>query len=179
MRAASASTFVELTLADLLRLSNLVVVGTAAEQTSVWEDADGGRGRRIVTYTHVVTDKVVKAEAPAPSDLWVRTLGGQVGDIGQHVDGEAAIVPLQSCLMFLRARGDGTHAVSGMAQGHFPVTASRVGEPPRIMVSPAIGRLVLRSSPPVTSRPARELLDSKTVDEAVQIITGERRDRAR
>jgi len=176
-RAARASTSVELSLADLLRLSTLVTVGTTAEQTSVWEDADGNRSRRIVTYTRVRLERVLDGRPPAGSDVWVRTLGGQVGDIGQHVDGEAVLVPLQKSLVFLRARADGTHAVAGMAQGHFPLKVLRAGEPPRIALSPAIGRLVEGGSP--SSAPARALLDSKTVDEAERIIMGERRNRAR
>jgi hypothetical protein len=174
-RGASASTFVELSLADLLKLSNSVVVGTPTEQMSLWEGADGARGRRIVTYTRVRIDKVIDGSVPS-SDVWVRTLGGHVGDIGQVVDGEAAFVPHQSGIIFLRARGDGTHAVAAMAQGHFPVRVLRAGEPPRIAVRSALGRLVAAAE---ATRPARIDLDSKTVDEAVQAIEAERRGRAR
>jgi hypothetical protein len=175
-RPASASTFVELGLSDLLRISSLVVVGTSAEQTSVWEDADGGRSRRIVTYTHVTVDRVVDGTPPAAADIWVRTLGGQVGDIGQHVDGEAVLVPLDKSLLFLRARSDGTHAVAAMAQGHFPLRAFRAGEPPRIAAASVAARLV---SAPVAAAPARAVLENKTVDEAAKIIADERRGRAR
>jgi hypothetical protein len=174
-RGASASTFVELSLADLLEVSNAVVVGTATEQTSVWENADGARARRIVTYTRVRIDKVIDGAVPSP-DVWVRTLGGQVGDIGQVVDGEAVLVPQQSGIMFLRARADGTHAVAAMGQGHFPVRVLRAGEPPRIAVRSALGRLV---PAPEATRPARLELDQKTVDEAVQAIEAARRGRAR
>lgn len=174
-RGASASTFVELSLADLLRLSNSVVVGTATEQMSLWEGADGARGRRIVTYTRVRVDKVVDGAVASP-DVWVRTLGGHVGDIGQVVDGEAVFVVQQSGIIFLRARGDGTHAVAAMAQGHFPVRAPRAGEPPRIAVRTALGRLV----PAVEAKRSASLdLDEKTVDEAAYIIEAERRGRAR
>jgi hypothetical protein len=175
-RPALASTFVEVSLADLVRVSSLIVVGTAAEQTSVWEDTDAGHSRRIVTYTRVRVDTVVDGTPPAAPDVWVRTLGGQVGDIGQRVDGEAVLVPMQSSLMFLRARADGTHAVTAMAQGHFPVRVVDAGGPPRITISPAAGRLI----PPVGApRPARIVLDAMTLDEAAHVIEGERRVRAR
>jgi hypothetical protein len=174
-RSASASTFVELSLADLLKMSNLVVVATSGEQTCVWEQTDGGRSRRIVTYTHMTVDRVLDGAAAAPKDVWVRTLGGQVGDIGQQVEGEAVLVPLQTSLLFLRARGDGTHAVAAMGQGQFAVKASGAGEPPRLFPQVASGRLL---APAALARSARDALSDKTLDEVAKVIEAERRRRA-
>src|SRR5258706_15471203 len=108
-RSASASTFVELSVAELVSKSTLVVAGTPLDGTSVWEDSEGGRGRRIVTYTRLRVDRVI--DGRPPPEVWIRTLGGHVGDIGQHVDGEAVLVPAQASLLFLRSLSDGTHAV--------------------------------------------------------------------
>ena len=49
------------------------------------------KGRRIVTYTRLRIDRMVDGNPQA--EVWVRTLGGHVGDIGQHVDGEAVLMP--------------------------------------------------------------------------------------
>src|SRR4051812_46114790 len=117
---AHASSFVELTLGELVAASTVVVRATPLDASSVWEDSEGGRGRRIVTYTRVHVEEILDGRAE-PSELWVRTLGGQVGDIGQHVDGEAVLVPAQQGVLFLRGRVDGTHSVVGMGQGHFPL----------------------------------------------------------
>jgi len=179
-RAASASTVIELSLADLVRLSTVAAIGAPVEQTSVWEDLEGDRGRRIVTYTRVEVEQVVFGPTPPQRQLWVRTLGGQVGDIGQHVDGEAILVPAQSSLMFLFARDDGTHSLVGMAQGHFPLIAARSGDKPRIFLSPSVGRLVPRlGGSPGAPAPARAALDGKTLDEAVGLIRAAWRNRAR
>ena len=69
-------------LSELVRASQIVVVGTAVESHAQWETL--GKQRRIVTYTRVRVDQQV-AGAPASGDVWVRTLGGRVGNIGQKI----------------------------------------------------------------------------------------------
>jgi hypothetical protein len=163
-RDASALTALELSVAELVAASTSIVSGTPAEAVSVWEDSDGPRGRRIVTYTRVVVDRVLDGNPGA--DVWVRTLGGAVGTIGQHVDGEAALVPGQRALMFLRRRGDSAHAIVGMAQGHFPLL-----EQTSRLARPAVGRLVHR---PTVTEPAHLVLPGQTVDEVAARVAAER-----
>src|SRR5690349_24938231 len=71
---AEASVSVLMSLDEILTASTAVVVGTAGEQRSQWEEVSGGR--RIVTYTKIKVDKVI-AGSPG-SEVWVRTLGGVV-----------------------------------------------------------------------------------------------------
>ena len=87
-RRAAASTSIELSVAELVSKSTLVLAGTPLDSRSLWEESEGGRGRRIVTYTRLRVDRLI--DGNAASEVWVRTLGGEVDDIGQHVDGEAA-----------------------------------------------------------------------------------------
>jgi hypothetical protein len=164
---ASASTFVELTVADLVTASGSVVCGTPQDRTSVWEDSDGGRGRHIVSYTRVRVDRVIDGAPPA--EVWVRTLGGTVGDLGQRVEGEAVLVPGQPALMFLAARQDGTHSVVGMGQGHFPLEVPE-GAAMRVSASRTVGHLVakLGNAPPLA--PARFDLPGRTVDEVKALV---------
>jgi hypothetical protein len=171
-RAASASTFIELSVADLVARASLVVTGTPLESSSVWESSDGARGKRIVTYTRVQIDRVF--DGKPPGEVWVRTLGGQVGDIGQHVDGEAVLVPARPALMFLAARADGTHAVVGMGQGHYPLE-TRIDQPVRVSV-PQGGHLVEKLNPAqIDHPPARSVLPGCTLDEVAQLIGSARR----
>jgi hypothetical protein len=173
-RSASASTFVELSVAELVSKSTLVVAGTPLDGTSVWEDSEGGRGRRIVTYTRLRVDRVI--DGRAPSEVWIRTLGGHVGDIGQHVDGEAVLAPAQASLLFLHGLSDGTHAVVGMAQGQYPLEVHPDGAPVKLLAPQALGRLLEKLGGPTSDHPpARLVLPGRTLEDAAKLIAAERR----
>jgi len=164
---AHASTFVELTVAELLTASGSVVCGTPLEHISLWEDSEGGRGRRIVSYTRVRVDRVI--DGTQPNEVWVRTLGGTVGDLGQRVDGEAVLVPGQPVLMFLAPRQDGTHSVVGMGQGQYPLEAP-AGQPMKVLDPRGLGRMVGKLGTAVTRVPARLDLPGRTVDEVTALV---------
>jgi hypothetical protein len=169
-RMAGATTLVELSLAELVSKSNLVVAGTAFDSRSLWEESAGGRGRRIVTYTRLRIDRVIDGQPSG--EIWVRTLGGHVDDIGQHVEGEAVLAPAKSSLLFLRALEDGTHGVVGMSQGQFPLD----GTPVRLMPPPGGGRLLAKNGPIAQSQlPARLALSGQTLDAAARLVLAERR----
>jgi hypothetical protein len=176
-RDASASTFIELSVAELVSKSTLVVAGTPLDSRSVWEDSEGGRGRRIVTYTRVRVDRLI--DGSASGEVWVRTLGGDVGDIGQHVDGEAVLPPGKPSLMFLRALAGGAHGVVGMAQGNYPLETPSDGAPSRLSSPHGMGRLVAKTqAQPLTQKgelPARLVLAGQTLDEAARLVLAERR----
>jgi hypothetical protein len=176
-RSASASTFVELSVAELVSKSTLVVAGTPLDSRSLWEDSEGGRGRRIVTYTRVRIDRLI--DGKASGEVWVRTLGGSVDDIGQHVDGEAVLPPETPSLLFLRALPDGTHAVVGMAQGNYPLERPADGASPRLMAPRGIGRLIGKAQQPQplsqADLPARLVLAGQTLDAAERLVLAERR----
>jgi hypothetical protein len=178
-RMAAASTFIEMNVADLVAQSSLVVAGTPLESTSLWENSDGGRGRRIVTYTRLRIDRTVDGAPQA--EVWVRTLGGHVDDIGQRVDGEAVLVPSQPGFFFLRAIPGGTHAVVGMSQGHYPLEAQPGSTTLRLMAPRGLGRLVERlGRPHLPDRPpARTELVGRTLDDVALLVAAERRAHAR
>jgi hypothetical protein len=173
-RIAGATTLVELSLAELVSKSNLVVAATALDSRSLWEESAAGRGRRIVTYTRLRIDRVIDGQPSG--EIWVRTLGGHVDDIGQHVDGEAVLAPAKSSLLFLRALEDGTHGVVGMSQGQFPLETPSDGAPVRLMPPPGGGRLLAKNGPIAQSQlPARLALSGQTLDAAARLVLAERR----
>lgn len=173
---AHALTAVEISFEQLVLGANLVVVGTARESHAVWEDTEGPRARRIVTYTRFDVERVVDGTA-STEPVWVRTLGGTVGDIGQRVEGEIAFSFETSSLLFLRRRVDATHSVVGMSQGHFPVEASATSTPGarRLLSSPHIDGLVARIGH-TTGDPsaARVALLGRSLDDVSALIRAER-----
>ena len=164
-RSAEASVAVLISLEDLTAASTYVVVATAGERRSVWEETPSGK--RIVTYTRVKVDRSVAG--PAETELWVRTLGGEVDKIGQSVSGEAQIGAGSRSLLFL-ARVDAGIVVVGMAQGHYPIIEGGVtptAGAPRLAGSPDAGMLLPRRGPTIS---ARERLVGLTLDDAVLAV---------
>jgi hypothetical protein len=164
-RSAEASVAVLISLEDLTAASTYVVIATAGEQRSTWEETPSGK--RIVTYTRMKVDRSVAG--PAETELWVRTLGGVVDKIGQSVSGEAQIATGARSMLFL-AKVDVGLVVAGMAQGHYPIvddaTAPSV-KPQRLAGSPDAGMLLPRRGPTIS---ARERLVGLSVDEAVLAV---------
>ncbi len=159
---AEASVSIALSLDELLEASELAVVAVATERRSRWEKV--GSSKRIVTYTKIEVTR--SAWGTASSPLWVRTLGGVVGKIGQYVSGEARIALGSSSLLFLRRSADEPWVVTGRAQGHYPVVKPESG-PPRLQLSPDRGQVRSRRGPSV---PASARLDGRTLDEGIAAI---------
>jgi hypothetical protein len=162
-RSAEASVAVLISLEDLTAASTYVIVATAGEQRSAWEETPSGK--RIVTYTRLKVDRAVAG--PAETELWVRTLGGVVDKIGQSVSGEAMIATGQRSLLFL-ARVDVGLVVVGMAQGHYPIVEAEGPKTgPRIAGSPDAGMLLPRRGPTIS---ARERLVGLSLEDAVSAV---------
>ncbi len=162
-RSAEASVAVLISLEDLTAASTHVVIATATEQRSAWEETPSGT--RIVTYTRMKVERAVAG--PAEAELWVRTLGGVVDKIGQSVSGEAQLATGQRSLLFL-AKVDVGLVVVGMAQGHYPIVDAetpKVGQ--RLAGSPDAGMLLPRRGPTIS---ARERLVGLSIDDAVLAV---------
>ena len=108
---AEAAVSVLMSLDELVAGSDYVLVGTALDRYSKWEELAGGR--RIVTYTRVRVDRRVVGEPNA--EVWVRTLGGVVGKIGQSVSGEAQLDVGAKSLLFLLKVDPAVMVVAGLA----------------------------------------------------------------
>jgi len=159
---AEASVSILLSLEEITAASTAVIVGTASEQKSQWEELAGGR--RIVTYTKIKVDKTIAGSAG--TEVWVRTLGGAVGKLGQAVSGEASLTIGSKSVLFLLKRGDVT-MVTGMAQGHYPIKVDEKGIS-RLKASPDVGAQIQPSGPTIA---ARDALVGQTLDSAVTAIT--------
>lgn len=161
---AEAAVSVAYTLEELVDTAPSAIVAKALERESRWEDVAGSR--RIVTYTKLAIESPVYGEVG--QTVWVRTLGGVVGKIGQHVAGEASFALNERALVFLAATRSGTLVVAGAAQGHFPIVEPRKeGERPTLRESPRLGKIVDRPGPRIT---VFERLVGKSLSDAVATI---------
>lgn len=160
---ADAAVSILMSLGELVDRSERIVVATALEQKSQWEEVGGGK--RIVTYTRVSVDEAMTGAVEGETEIWVRTLGGVVDKIGQAVSGEASLALQRPSLLFLTPSLAGaamqSRAVLGMAQGHYPIDDS--GAEPRLAASPDAGKLLPRRGP---TTPAREVLVGAPVTRA-------------
>lgn len=107
-----------LTLPEMVARSQTIAVVTPLEAHSHRQDLGG----RLL----IVTDTRIRVEEPLEgstrmSELLVRTLGGQVGDSGELVHGQAELKLGAASVAFLvRAESD-LCWVTGMAQGYYPL----------------------------------------------------------
>ncbi len=114
-REAEASVSFAVAYDEMVTDADMVAIVTPMDARSVWED------NRIVTYTHLKVEEGVAGQTSTGNEVWVKTLGGAVGKIGQLVDGEPVFVQGKSSLVFARSLRPGTFAVVARAQGQFPV----------------------------------------------------------
>ncbi len=164
---ARASVSVAETWEALLHDSSAVAVVTALDSHAVWE------GGRIYTYTHVHVDRSVAGELPAGAETYVRTMGGEVGDIGQRVEGEAVLPVGSSSLVFAHRGPPGAYVVTARAQGQFPVEAPATsGVPLRLVRGPSVGALVRPLSAGATSAPrfVVEVVPGRLVDDVAKDV---------
>src|SRR5262245_30837921 len=81
--AAAATLGLALDLSELVGRADAIVVATAEEQHALYDD----RGRIVTDVTFRVEEQMKGRLAPGARFV-VRSLGGAVGDIGMHVEGE-------------------------------------------------------------------------------------------
>jgi len=174
---AAASVSVIATFGQLVQESSAVAVVTPTEQRALWE------GDRIATYTHVRVDRRLAGDLEG--DVWVRTLGGSVGDVAQIAEGQAIFSLGRPSLVFLRAHVDAhtrqatdSYVVVERAQGQFPVVTSD-GKPARLALGGDLGALVSvppepraadARPPPRDPRLARDVLKDRALEGAAREI---------
>jgi hypothetical protein len=157
---ANASTFRALSVEQLAVASRACVIGRALQSESHWVLT---RGKRvIVTDTRLAVEERVAGDLE-DAEIIVRTLGGQVGDIGQIAHGEAVFTREGRGLLFLSgAAATPVLRITAMAQGHYPM-AERDGVR-RLRASPHLGKLVGADATSATARlDQRELSAARTL----------------
>lgn len=141
-----------------------MLVAEALDAESAWEQV--GKRRHIVTRTRVAVRDVLGGAAPEREELMVRTLGGQVGDLGELVHGEAALgLGARGVLFVMLTRGE--LMVTAMAQGHYPLARDKLGAE-RLRRSPAARELVGESGAAVERLPGLSLASARSLLQQVR-----------
>ena len=153
---AGATTARHASLAELVRESTVVALGTTEARESFW---DGGR---IYTRTHVHIVEVWAGSELETHTVEVLTLGGVVDDLGQRVAGAARLPLNRRVVLFLSANGSGAFRPVGMAQGVTYVTDNGDSDPPIVR---HIGGLRMVGEAPSEPFPASLSLLRRAVQE--------------
>lgn len=130
--SADATVMVPTTLEAMSVEAVLVVTGRVLAQESAWDQAH----RKIFTYTEIQVLERIAGEGD-PKTIVVRTMGGEVGDIGMKVSGVPKFKPEEEVLVFLRNDPveAGTFQVIGMSQGKFRLVRQADG---KVMAVPSV-----------------------------------------
>ena len=139
---AEASVSVAAPYEMLFEAAETIIVAHPVETRSQWEDG------RIATYTKLHVDEGVAGSEATGSDVWVKTMGGTVGDIGQYVDGEPEFAVGSSNLLFLKRLSSGPFVVVTRAQGQFLLEVDAATRKTMTKPSPSVGALVHPSQAP-------------------------------
>ncbi len=108
-----------LSTAEMTKDADEIVVGQVTNIESTWEDG----GKKIYSYVEVeVSESLKGVEA---QKVLIRQLGGEVGEIGQRVEGLSTFDSGEEILVFLKENSAGELEVVGMSQGKYQVLTDR------------------------------------------------------
>lgn len=152
---AAATTMWKSDVTELARSSASVVRGTVQNIQSHWT----GDHMRIVTDVDIAVTETLKGE-PART-VRVTQPGGQVGHLGQSVEGIAAFAQGEDVVVFLTPAGSRQFALSGMAQGKYSI--SRAADQKTLLAVPERSGAVMldrTTRAPMAMTPAPLALDT-------------------
>jgi hypothetical protein len=119
---ARATVIVPQTVEEMALASSAVVRAKVLQRQSAWDKEH----RRIHTHTELQVLETVHSTAAVPASLVVRTMGGEVGEIGMRVSGVARFEVGEEVLVFLTPDplDAGEFQVVGMSQGKYRIDRS-------------------------------------------------------
>jgi hypothetical protein len=141
---ARASVSVAVAFEALVDRAETAMLVTPVDAHSVWEN------QRIVTYHRLRVDRNVAGVAE--KEVWVKTLGGSVGNIGQSVSGEPVFALGESSLVFLAKRGT-AYMVVERGQGQYLVSKDTTTQKLTTRRSPDVGMLLAPKKGALATQP--------------------------
>lgn len=126
--ASHATTVRPVTMAELTRAADDVLVVTVRRASAHWE------GRTIVTDHECVVTAALKGRATPGSTVVVRTPGGVVGRIGQTIPDASTLDDGQSYVLFLSGGDGGVRYLAHLTAAAVPMSLDASGN--RVQVTP-------------------------------------------
>lgn len=127
--------------------ADVIVIATALESRSVWEDG------AIWTYTRARIERYVAGQIERGVAPWIRARGGIIGAVSQFVDGEPVLQKGWPALLFLaRVPGPAYEVLAG-AGGQFPLIPREDGRDGVSVITAPWLRLLGPVSGPITREP--------------------------
>lgn len=139
--ASEATIVVPLTIEQMQSRSNTIVRAVVLDSNSEWDRSE----KHIFTYTRLKVLEAFKGKQSVGEIIRIRTLGGEVGDVGMAVAGTAKFQASEEVVIFGRTdRYDAANfQVVGMSQGKFSIQKNDKGES---MVVPDLKGLAFAST---------------------------------
>lgn len=113
-RQVSAAVVLSLTLEELVKQADLVVLGSCQETISAWD----AEKKRIFTHIRVAIERCLKP-CNCPSRITIRQLGGTVDDFSTKIAGAPEFQKGERVILFLKTSPTTFYQVLGMSQGKF------------------------------------------------------------
>lgn len=144
--SASATTVVPITVEQLSRRADAVIVATVRSTRARWE------GRLIVTDCELEVRMAMKGELSAGQTLTLRVPGGVMGDIGQVIPGVPRLDRGETVVAFVtRAedRAPGRYYLTHLTASILPITAVTTSSTPSgaIVVRPTAEGMTVAPNP--------------------------------
>lgn len=101
---------------ELANQAQSIVIGTCTSIRSEWNE----EGTKIFTYITIYPQTSLKG-GQISQEITIKQLGGEVGEIGMHVDGVSAFEEGEEVFLFLKKGRKGFHRPLGLFQGKFSI----------------------------------------------------------
>src|SRR5687768_3441081 len=137
-RVGEATVILPLSIEQMAVEAACVVRGKVQSTHAAWDTAH----ERIYTYTEIEILDVMHSPSALPKKVTVRTLGGEVGEVGMKVSGTEKFTPNEEVVVFLRndPGAENAYQVVGMSQGKFSLLREAKG---RVIAVPSTEGLAL------------------------------------
>lgn len=147
--SASATTVVPITVEQLSRRADAVIVATVRSTRAQWE------GRLIVTDCELEVRVAMKGELSPGQTLWLRVPGGVMGDIGQVIPGVARLDRGETVVAFVTRAEDrtpGRYYLTHLTASILPIAAVTTSSTPSatLVVRPTAEGMTVAPSPTPT-----------------------------
>jgi hypothetical protein len=105
---------------DLTNQAETIMTGKCVSIRSEWNE----ERTKIFTYINIAPQNLLKGDRE-PQSIIIRQPGGEVGEIGMHVDGISVFEEGEEVLLFLEKGQNEFYRTLGLSQGKFSISTDQ------------------------------------------------------